>query len=133
MTVGYFGGIVFSVSSKRIKTLRDLSRNGSADIQSHKRHLNADLPEFVGRGLESISFNIRLSKYLGVSNPQTDLNTLISYEQNGTPKSLVLGTTKFGSNKWLISKHKVTYEHYDESGNPVTFDVSLTLTEYPKR
>ncbi len=133
MTVGYFGGIVFSVSSKRIKTLRDLSRNGSADIQFHKRHLNTDLPEFVGRGLENISFNIRLSKYLGVSNPQTDLNTLISYEQNGTPKSLVLGTTKFGSNKWLISKHKVTYEHYDESGNPVTFDVSLTLTEYPKR
>ena len=133
MAIGSFGGIVFSVSSKTIKTLRDLTRNGSADIQTHKRHLNVDLPEFVGRGLESISFNIRLSKYLGVSNPQTDLNKLISYEQNGTPKSLILGTTKFGSNKWLISKHKVTYEHYDESGNPVTFDVSLTLTEYPKR
>ena len=133
MTIGSFGGIVFSVSPKKIKTLRDLSRNGSADIQTHKRHLDVDLPEFVGRGLESISFNIRLSKYLGVSNPQSDLNKIISYEQNGTPKSLILGTTKFGSNKWLISKHKVTYEHYDESGNPVTFDVSLTLTEYPKR
>ena len=133
MTIGYFGGIVFSVSPKTIKTLRDLTRNGSADIQSHKRHLNVDLPEFVGRGLEGVSFNIRLSKYLGVSNPQSDLNTLISYEQNGTPKPLVLGTTKFGSYKWLISKHKVTYEHYDESGNPITFDVSLTLTEYPKR
>lgn len=133
MTIGYFGGIVFSVSPKTIKTLRDLTRNGSADIQSHKRHLNVDLPEFVGRGLEGVSFNIRLSKYLGVSNPQIDLNTLIFYEQNGTPKPLVLGTTKFGSYKWLISKHKVTYEHYDESGNPITFDVSLTLTEYPKR
>lgn len=133
MTIGYFGGITFSVSSKKIKTIRDLSRNGLADIQSHKRHLEVDLPEFVGRGLESISFNIRLSKYLGVSNPQTDLNKIISYTQNGRPQTLVLGTQKFGSNKWLISKYKVTYEHYDESGNPITFDVSLTLTEYPKR
>ena len=133
MTIGSFGGIYFSVSPKKIKTLRDLSRNGSADIQSHKRHLNVDLPEFVGRGLESISFNIRLSKYLGVSNPQSDLKKLVSYEQKGTPQTLILGTTKFGSYKWLISKHKITYEHYDEIGNPVTFDVSLTLTEYPKR
>ena len=133
MTIGYFGGIIFSVSPKKIKTLRDLSRNGSADIQTHKRHLNVDWPEFVGRGLESISFNIRLSKYLGVSNPQRDLDRFISYEQSGKAHSLVLGTTRFGSYKWLVSKHKVNYEHYDESGNPVTFDVSLTLTEYPKR
>lgn len=132
MTIGSFGGIVFSVSPSKIKTVRDLSRSGSADIQTHKRHLNVDLPEFVGSGLESISFNIRLSKYLGVSNPKSDLNTIISYEQNGTPKYLVLGTETFGRGKWLVSKHKVTYEHYDASGNAVTIDISLTLTEYPK-
>lgn len=132
MTIGSFGGIVFSVSTKQIKTLRDLSRNGSADIQAHKRHLNVDLPEFVGSGLESISFNIRLSKYLGVSNPKSDLNTIISYAQNGVSNYLILGTETFGRYKWLVSKYKVTYEHYDECGNAVTMDVSITLTEYPK-
>ncbi len=132
MKIGSFGGIVFSVSPKKIKTIRDLSRNGSADIQTHKRHLNVDLPEFVGSGLESASFNIRLSKYLGVSNPKSDLKKIISYTQNGIPKNLIIGTEKFGRGKWLISKYKVTYEHYDERGNAVTIDVSLTLTEYPK-
>lgn len=132
MIIGYFGGIVFSVSKSKIKTIRDLSRNGSADIQTHKRHLNVDLPEFVGSGLESISFNIRLSKYLGVSSPKSDLKKIISYEYNGKPQYLVLGTETLGRYKWLVSKHKVTYEHYDERGNVVTMDVSLTLTEYPK-
>lgn len=133
MTIGSFGSIVFSVSTSRMKTIRDLSRSGSADIQTHKRHLNSDLPEFTGSGLETITFNMRLSKYLGVSNPKTDLKRLISYEQNGTPQYFVLGSETFGRYKWLVSKHKVTYEHYDEAGNAVTLDVAVTLTEYPKR
>ena len=133
MVVGYFGGVLFTVSSHTIKTIRDLTRSGSAGIQTHKRHLDVDLPEFVGRDLETISFNIRLSKYLGVSNPKKELDKIISCMQNGTPRYLILGTDKIGQYKWLVSKYKVTYEHYDGSGNAVTLDVAITLTEYPER
>ena len=133
MIIGHFGGILFTVSSNTIKTIRDLTKSGSAGIQTHKRHLDVDLPEFVGRDLETMSFNIRLSKYLGVSNPQKELEKIISFMQNGTPNQLILGTDRIGKYKWLVSKYKVTYEHYDGSGNAVTLDVAITLTEYPKR
>ncbi len=132
MEIGNFGSVYFEVSPEVIKTLRDLSRQGSADIQSHKRHLNVDLPEYVGRGLDTTSFNIRLSKYLGASDPKSDEKTLINYCRNGSAQSLILGGERFGDYKWLISKYKSTYEHHDASGGIVTIDMSITLTEYPK-
>ena len=133
MRIGTFGDVAFSVSTTEIKTIRSLTQQGGASIQSHKRHLNVDLPEFTGTELETVSFSVRLSKYLGVSNPTTDLNKLIGYARNGTPKYFVLGNRTFGRYKWLLSKYKVTHEYYDKYGNSVSMDVAITLTEYPKR
>lgn len=132
MKVGSYGGIPFSVSRDKIQTIRDLTRQGSASIQTHKRHLDTDLPEFVGTDLEGMTFNIRLSKYLG-SDPKRELERFVTYMRNGTPNYFTIGTERMGRYKWLVQKYKVTYEHYDASGNPVTIDVALTLTEYPKR
>ena len=132
MIVGCLGDIVFSVSQRTIKTLRDVAWQGSASIQSHKRHLNVDLPEFVGSDLDSITFSIRLSKFLGVSNPMSDIARLLTYERSGTALPLTIGEKGYGRYRWLISKHKVSLEQYDKIGNVVTADVSLTLTEYPE-
>ena len=133
MEIGSLGNVVFSVSADKIQTIRDMTRQGSAGIQVHKRHLDVDLPEFVGTDLEGSTFSIRLSKYLGVSNPKDELDKLISYMQKGTPVYFVMGTERIGQYKWLIANYKVVYEHYDKKGTPVTMDVSITLKEYPKR
>ncbi len=132
MVIGSFGEVVFSVSPDKIQTIRDLTRQGSASIQSHKRHLNTDLPEFTGTDLESVTFRIRLSKYLGTADPARELDRLADYMRRGIPKYLTLGTGTVGQYKWLIAKYQVTHEHFDGSGNPVTLDVAVTLTEYPK-
>lgn len=132
MKVGSFGNVAFIVSPEKIETPRDISRQGSVDIQSHKRHLNTDLPEFTGVGLETASFNIRLSAYLGVTDPQGELDKLTEYMRTGTPKYLILGGKIFGRHKWLINKYKQTAEHHDKRGEIVSMDVSVTLTEYPK-
>jgi len=133
MQVGSFGDVIFSVSTDKIQTVKDVSRSGSASIQTHKRHLDVDLPEFVGTDLESLSFNIQISKYLGVANPQTEVDRLFSYMRNGNPKYFILGAQRYGRYKWLISKIKVTDKHYDKSSNAITVDLAVTLTEYPQR
>lgn len=130
MIVGCLGDIVFSVSKDIIKTIRNVSWQSSATIQAHKRHMDVDLPEFTGVSLDSFTFNIRLSKFLGVSDPTSDVSRLRMYQRNGIALSLVIGEKSYG--RWLVSKYKITVEHYDKNGNIVTADISVDLTEYPE-
>ena len=133
MEYGSFGDVIFTVSADKIQTIRDLTRQGAASIQSHKRHLDADLPEFTGVSGESFGFSIRLSKYLGVEDPTAVLEILIAYMREGIPQYLILGTGAVGRYKWLVSGYKVVHEHFDGNGNPVTIDVTISLTEYPRK
>lgn len=131
MTIGCLGSIPFEVSSKEIKTIRDASWSGSASIQTHQRHLDNALQEFVGVDPDSFTFNIRISKYLG-SDPIADVATIFEYERTGTAVPLVIGTKGYGKYRWLVKKHKTTLEHYDIAGDVVGVDLSITLTEYTK-
>ncbi len=129
MKIGCLGEIAFEVSSKEIKTIRDVAWSGSASISTHQRHLGNCLQEFVGIDPDSITFNIRISKYLG-SDPLEDIGRIFEYERGGVAVRLVIGSKTYGKYKWLIKKHKTALEHFDKNGDLVGVDISLTLTEY---
>ena len=131
MQIGCLGNITFEVSDSVLKTIRGASWSGSANIQSHARHLDVALPEFVGVEPDSFTFSIRISKNLG-ADPVKDIEKIIEYERNGIALFLTIGTISYGSYKWLIQKHKITFEQYERNGDLSGVDISITLKEYPK-
>ena len=130
MKIGSLGKIVFKVSSNEVKTFNKLSWKGSAKIQEHERHGKKDLPEYVGRGLEVMKFEMRVSRYLG-SNPNEDIKKIREYVRDGTAIKLILGQKTYGY-KWLISDWEVVFENCDKSGKLIEAAIVINLKEYPK-
>lgn len=131
MTIGSLGNIVFSVSSRKIETIAGLKQSGSAAFSEHKRHNGSSILEFTGKNADEISFSMTLSTELGVR-VENEIKKIVNYEQNGTALRLVLGKRVYGSYRWVITKHSVSYKFFDKRGVPVVADVSITLKEYCK-
>lgn len=129
MVVGALGDIVFSVSSRTVKTITNFNWSGSARYSTHQRHVGNALTEFTGLDPDKITFDIVLSKYLGVD-PMTEVTRIWRYERNAVVLPLVLGNHCYGRFRWTILSHKTKAETYDGHGNITTATVSLTLQEY---
>ena len=130
--IGTFGDVVFQVSNKKVRTFDGLNWKISANYATHDRHLKRDLLEFCGPNLQEISFDMHLSVFFGL-NPMSEINKLKKMCEKGIAKQLIIGKKKYGSNKWVIKSVDVKAEKYDNKGNLWTADVSISLTEYPKR
>ena len=129
MRIGSLGDIAFEVSDSVIKTLNNATWSGSANIQTHQRHLDNALQEFVSIAPDGFTFRIKLSRYLGVD-PMTEVVKIFEYERGGIAVPLTLGNKAYGKYRWLIKSHKVKLELYDGRGNLTSCDVDVTLTEY---
>ena len=127
MQVGCLGSTVFNVSKEQIKTITKFTRQGGVTYQEHTRHLQKHLPEFTGIELESVSFNMVLSSFLGAS-PKAEENMLYSQMYAGAVLPLVIGEIYYGN--FVIQKLKSTGEHTDAAGNFLTINISVTLREY---
>ena len=67
MIVGALGGIVFSVSSRTVKTISNLVWSGSARYATHDLHAGNSISEYTGTNLAKITFDIQLLSSLGVA------------------------------------------------------------------
>lgn len=129
MVVGALGDIVFSVSSRTVKTIKNMNWSGSARYATHQRHAGNALTEFTGLDPDKITFDIFLSSYLGVD-PMTEITRIWRYERNAIVLPLVLGNHGYGRYRWTITSHKIKPETYDGHGNITSATVTLTLQEY---
>lgn len=129
--IGSLGDITFQVSSETVKTLDNMTWSGSARYGSHQVHLGNTLSEFSGVDLDTITFDMYLSVYLGV-NPMDDIVTLFGYERDGTNLSFIVGDKVYGKYRWNVLNHKVKIETYDNAGNMTSVTLSVTLKEYTK-
>ncbi|MBQ7816359.1 MAG: phage tail protein, partial [Oscillospiraceae bacterium] len=108
-TIGTFAGVTFSVSDKTVKTFNNMKWQVSGKYAEHDRHLKRDLLEFLGPELETISFEMRLSVFLGVT-PLTEIIKLRSIIQTGKTDRLVIGGKVYGSYKWALTEMSVNLE-----------------------
>lgn len=131
MQVGCLGEIIFEVSDKVIRTFNKATWSGSVTIQTHSRHLDNALQEFVGIDPDKFTLTIMLSKHLGVE-PMDDIVKIFNYERNGIAIPLTIGNKSYGKYKWLIKNHKVTLERHDGVGNLIGATVDVNLEEYLK-
>lgn len=129
MVVGALGDIVFSVSSRMVKTISNMNWSGSARYATHQRHAGNALTEFTGLDPDKITLDIELSVYLGVD-PMTEITRIWRYERNAATLPLVLGNHGYGRYRWTITSHKTKAKTYDGHGNITSATVSLSLQEY---
>ena len=78
------------MSENTVKTFDGMNWDFSADYATHDRHIKADLLEYMGPGIESISFSMTLSVFLGV-NPLKEIKKLREMVRKGYAERLVIG------------------------------------------
>ncbi|NLT94874.1 MAG: phage tail protein [Clostridia bacterium] len=130
--IGSFGPVVFETSTKRIRTFDDFKRSGSARWATHELMGRKPLREFLGPGLEQISFTIRLDVSLGV-NPAHELTVLRLMRDQGMAFPLILeGRPLIVGSSWVIESMNETWLRVDNRGRLLAVEVELTLSEYPQ-
>lgn len=123
--IGCLGDVVFEVSRNSVLTPDNIQWNSGAKWETHERHLRDPALEFVGLEADEMSFEIYLSRTLGVD-PMKQIVKLFSYERKGTLLPLVIGTHAYGRYRWVITKTTRKFQVTDQLGvSSVTVGLSL--------
>ncbi len=130
--IGSFGDLVFSVSDKTIKTFDNMKWDFSAKYATHDRHIMADLLEYQGPEIETLSFEIEFSIFLGV-NPIKEIKRLRDMVRNGYVGRLVIGNKIYGNYKWVIQKGTISLQYFDGKGKLLSAKADIILKEYSRR
>ncbi len=126
--IGYLGDVVFSASSDRVFSFRNLKVSASADWGEHKRIGQKSQWEFLGPNAGKVSFEIVLDANYGVE-PRKEIEKLISYSESGAVNALVIGGKRIGS-RWRITSVSSAWNCITSSGILTKASVSLTIEEY---
>lgn len=127
--VGSLGSVVFSVSDTLVRTISDYSRKTSVRLGTHEIIGEKPLTEFLGPGIDNISFTVKLSAFRGV-NPKDEAEKLRRIAESGEAVTFVMGDSPVTQNKWLIESMEETASYYDKNGNIISSDVNLNIREY---
>ena len=130
--IGTWGDITFAVSRNQIKTFDGLKWDSGAKYSTHDRHLKEPLLEFTGTDVESMTFTMFFSAFLGV-NPIAEVSKLLKAMRRGEVHRLVIGPKADGTNKWVITKLSNSLPRYDNRGNLLVAKVSVTMKSYSGR
>lgn len=126
MIVGALGDVVFSVSSRTLKTISNFVWSGSARYATHDLHAGNSISEYTGTDLAKITFDIQLLASLGVD-PMSEIWRLFDLERQGVTLPLTIGNHGYGRYRWTILSHKTKAEHYDGHGNIISATLSICL------
>jgi len=122
-----------SSTSVKVMTFDDLQRESSARWATHEIIGTDQKPilEFVGQGLETISFTVLMSTMLGIT-PIDELKKLRQLRDNGAVCTFTIGGNAVTTNSWVIMKLTESHKNYDNKGNLLVASVNVSLTEYVK-
>lgn len=130
--IGCWGDITFAVSRNEVKTFTGLKWDSGAKYSTHDRHLKEPLLEFTGTDVESMTFTMFFSAFLGV-NPIAEVSKMLKAMRRGEVHRLVIGPKAYGTNKWVITKLSNSLNRYDNRGNLLVAKVSVTMKSYSGR
>lgn len=130
--IGSWGDIVFSVSRNEIRTFTDMKWSSGAKYSTHDRHLKAPLLEFTGTDIESITFSMDLSVFIG-TNPIAEISKLLKAMRKGEAHRLIIGPKAYGTNKWVITNLSNSLERFDNNGELIAAKVNVTMKSYSGR
>ena len=117
--------IKFSVNSDKVLSFKDFKRTVSGRWAEHPIINEKPKKEFQGPGSSSVTLEVVLSAYLGVS-PKDTLAAL----EKGKIDYLYVGGKKVGSNKMYLESINETWDEIWNKGELVRATLSLTFSEY---
>lgn len=127
--IGYMGEIPFTTSADKIRTFSDFSRKGDPRLGSHDIIGGKSRLEFIAAANEEISMSIKLSTGIGLD-PEKELEDLREMRDTGAVFNLFIGGKPVSENKWIISSMGEDVKYFNDKGEIISVDVSLTLKEY---
>ena len=127
--IGYMGEIPFTTSADKIRTFSDFSRKGDPRLGSHDIIGGKSRLEFIAAANDEISRSIKLSTGIGL-NPEKELEDLREMRDTGAVFNLFLGGKPVSENKWIISSMGEDVKYFNDKGEIISVDVSLSLKEY---
>ena len=108
--------------------LSGLTWSSGARYAEHVRHAHTDMLEYVGDNPDQISFEVKLSAFLGI-NPTRMLESLRTLHKDHKAVKFALGTLPIPG-YWVLSDMDVSLEHFHKDGTLLSADVKVTLKEY---
>lgn len=127
MAIGSFGDVVFTASANEIRTFDDLQQSGTARYAEHAVLGAKPLLEFIGPGLEEISFKVKLDSSCGVD-PDAEFKSLQEIRDSGEVCTLIFGDTKIG--KFVLESISVSEGPRGKDGRATWIEAGLTIKEY---
>ncbi|GGG19834.1 hypothetical protein GCM10007425_12800 [Lysinibacillus alkalisoli] len=129
MVIGVFGPIIFEVSDNLIRTFDEFTRTNNERWETHDIDGAKPKSEYVGPGLDKISFTIDFTLSLDV-NPIEEMDRVVRMSRNGEVHSLVIGNKRFGMNKFKLISVSGAYEQFDKNGVLWSSSTQVELEEY---
>ncbi len=130
-SIGNFGSsITFQTSDSKILNFTGFKRDVSARWVDHARIGDKPLKQFLGPDAAKVTFSITLDARHGVK-PRSTLTKIEKCVTSGTPEYLVIGGTKVGSNKFVMTAISETWNEIYNKGELVRASLDVTLEEYP--
>jgi phage protein U len=129
--IGTLGEVVFEVSTSKVKTFDGMKRSGTGRWATHDIIGQKPVMEYLGPGIEQISFTMRLDVFLGV-NPSEELAVLRQMRDTGEAVSFVLEGQPVTDNLWVIESLSEDYPAIDNAGRILVANVDINLKEYVK-
>ena len=116
-------------SEMRILTFDDFKRTSAGRWATHEVLGQKAKLEYIGPGLEEISFSILLNVGLGVS-PKDELVKLRQIRDEGIACTLIIGNEPVTDNLVVLQKLDEDWQKFDGRGNLLVASVNLSLMEY---
>lgn len=127
--IGSFGKVVFFASAEAMRTFDGFTRNSSSRWAKHDVLLLKPVSQFIGPGLDTITFSMRFDIRHGM-NPRKEMNTLLEMERSGKVETLIIGGVPLGVFKWKITNLSQKWTQLDGKGNLLVGGLDVTLEEY---
>lgn len=128
--IGYFGpDIIFETSDSRILTFADFKRDIASRWGSHELIGVKPKIEFIGPGLDSITFTVNLNGNNGVR-PRTEMDLWLAKARDGVAETFVVGDKPLGVDKWVVKSVSQVWGAIFNRGEVFSGKVDVTLEEY---
>lgn len=127
--IGYYGDIIFETTDKRILTFTNLQRSSAGRWASHEVIGRKPASEFLGPGLDKVTFTITLNGLYGVK-PRHEMERWLIKERDGTAEFLFVGGKGLGVNRWVVKSVSQVWGAVLNRGEVLSGKVDIELEEY---
>lgn len=130
--IGFFGDIIFETSDKRILNFAGLKRDVESRIATHEIIGKKPATEYIGPGLQKVTFTVTLNGNHGVK-PRAEMERWLAKVESGEVATLAIGGKPLGTDKWIVRSVSEAWDTVFNGGELFSGKIDVTLEEYISR